>query len=357
MCTITPADHESPDLSALPTIIEHLAAHATTALCILGQRVGLLDALAQGPATADDLAARAGADARYALEWARGLAAADYLTFDRATSEFDLRTSHRMLLTDEGGPLSFAGLYDFIGTTHTGFDSLVAAIRTGDGIGQHTFPDRTPAALAHLTAGIYDHQLTGAWLPLVEDVHERLQAGARVAEIGCGGGHALATLAGAYPASTFVGYDAFAPALTGAADLAANRGVEQRVRFVEHDATASLPEQADIVLAFDVLHDSADPDAILATMRDSLLDDGVSLVVEPPSADDPADNIGPFSTINYHASLSYCLPVSLAAGGPGLGTCGLPESALRSRALDAGFAQVDHVPTDHPTLALYCVRP
>ena len=59
----------------------------------------------------------------------------------------------------------------------------------------------------------------------------------------------------------------------------------------------------------------------------------------------------------YGLSLAYCLPVSLAEGGAGLGTLGLPESRLSELATEAGFSKVRRVPIDDPFNSVYELTP
>jgi hypothetical protein len=59
----------------------------------------------------------------------------------------------------------------------------------------------------------------------------------------------------------------------------------------------------------------------------------------------------------YGVSILYCMSTSLANGGHGLGTCGLPPARVRELCERAGFASVERIPLDDPMNALYAVRP
>ena len=56
-------------------------------------------------------------------------------------------------------------------------------------------------------------------------------------------------------------------------------------------------------------------------------------------------------------SLLYCLPVSRAAGGPGLGSLGLPPTRLAEFAGAAGFPSVRRVLDVPPAHRLFELRP
>jgi 2-polyprenyl-3-methyl-5-hydroxy-6-metoxy-1,4-benzoquinol methylase len=208
-----------------------------------------------------------------------------------------------------------------------------------------------------MSATWLDSMLVGHWLPAVPGMVPRLAEGARVADVGCGGGHALVLLATAFPNSRFVGYDAFGENVARARASAAAAGVSDRVAFVEAEATGSLDGPFDLVTAFDVLHDAPNLDGLLRSIRTSLCPDGVLLVLESQGTDDPVDNRGPAATVLYATSVLYCVPTSLAEGGEGLGTLGLPAGQIRDHCGRAGFRSVRPVPGMGPFNALYEVRP
>src|SRR5205085_891500 len=128
--------------------------------------------------------------------------------------------------------------------------------------------------------------------------------------------------------STFVGYDNFEGQLVLARRAAAEAGVSDRVRFELPDGASGLPERFDVISTFDVVHDAVDPPALLGALRRALHPGGTYLMLEMNSADDPDDNVGPLATLLYGVSVLYCMTTSLAHGGAGLGTCGLPVARV-----------------------------
>jgi SAM-dependent methyltransferase len=323
-------------------------------LAELGDRLGLFRALAeQGPMTAAELAAAAAVDERYTLEWARGLRAAGYLEA-AGDGRFSLPPEHAQVLAAEGGPAFLGGAYQLTFGYLRTLDRLTEAFRSGGGVPQSAYPGETWEGMYRFSRPLYDNALVQRWIPAAGDLAERLRAGARCADVGCGSGLALIRLAQAFPRSTFVGYDAFEGQLELARRHAAEAGAA--VRFERLDAAGGLPERYDVIFAFDVVHDAADPERLMAAIHGGLEHGGALLLLEMRSADDPAENVGPLATIQYGVSIAYCMTTSLAHGGAGLGTCGLPPARVRELCARAGFADVRELEIDDPFNALYLAR-
>jgi SAM-dependent methyltransferase len=177
-------------------------------------------------------------------------------------------------------------------------------------------------------------------VPLVPGLGARLAAGVRVADVGCGTGHAMVLLAGAYPASTFVGYDLAADAVARARSEAAAAGLAN-ARFEVRDAAGlTVDEPFDVVFVFDAIHDQVDPAAVLARIHAALAPGGTFVMVEPRASSDLAGNLAnPLAPMLYSVSTLHCLTVSLAGGGAGLGAAWGEELALAMLA-EAGFGDV-----------------
>ena len=187
----------------------------------------------------------------------------------------------------------------------------------------------------------YKNFLLQQWLPSMPDLIEMLERGVDVADVGCGTGTALLYMAEAFPQSRFVGYDAFAPQVEGANQQAVERGMADRVRFEVLDASVGLPRSFDVITTFDVIHDMAQPQAALRNIREHLAPGGIYVLQEITSADAVQENLGPQATIKYGMSIGYCMTTSLANGGEGLGTLGMPERVARELCLAAGFSSVE----------------
>ncbi len=338
-------------------VLTDTAAAATVALAALGDRLGLFAALAEhGPATSGELATRTGTDERYVREWAAGMVATGYLTRDRVDGRVALPAAHVAALATEAGPAFFGGVHqELVGALQT-YHLVADAFRSGGGVAPADLHEDVYRGTARFTAAWHEHLLVQQWLPLVPDVEALLRAGARVADVGTGEGRGAIRLAQAFPACTVVGYDLHAPNVERARRNASAAGVADRVRFETRDAADGLPERFDLITTFDVVHDVVDPQRLLRAVHDALVPGGVQLCLEINCADRAEDNVGPIATLLYGFSVLYCMTASLADGGVGLGTLGLPERRLRALAEGAGFAEVRRLEIDNPFNSLYALR-
>jgi len=327
-------------------------------MAVLGDRLGLFKDLAErGPATSAELAERAGVDERYALEWLRAMASAGYLEHDPGSERFTLPPEQALAFAAEASPVFVGGAYQMLPEIFRPFDRLTEAFRQGGGVSQDAFGPAFWEGMERFSAGMFENQLLQQWIPAMPDVEEKLTRGARVADVGCGSGRALIKLAGAFPASQFVGYDAFEGQFARARRNADAAGVGDRVRFELLDAAAGLPERFDVITTFDVIHDAVDPRGLLGAIHTALEPDGAYVMLEVNSADDPAENVGPLASMFYGFSVFYCMTTSLAHGGEGLGTVGLPEAKVRELASETGFSAVRRLPVDDPFSIVYEIKP
>ncbi|WP_053227739.1 methyltransferase [Solirubrobacter soli] len=344
---------DEPPTPFAATVFGDIAATMTTVLAVLGDRLGLFRSLARdGAASSSELAARASVSERYAREWLRGMTAAGYL--ERAGERFVLPRSHVDVLAAEAGPSFVAGAYEALGGELAMLDHITRAFRSGAGVALADYPSATFDGQRRVSLPWYRHELVQEWIPAA-GLHQRLAAGAHVADVGCGAGEALIALAAAYPRSTFVGYDSFPTVIEHARAAAEAAQVGDRVRFESLDAAAGLPDTYDVITAFDVLHDSSDPEALLRTIARALRPGGTHLLLELNCADDPAENVGPLAALLYGISLLYCLPTSLHSGSPGLGACGCPPERVHELCAQAGFTRIEHVAIKNPMNLLYAM--
>ncbi|HEY7633419.1 MAG TPA: class I SAM-dependent methyltransferase [Thermoleophilaceae bacterium] len=337
-------------------VVGDVAATMTSVLCALGDKVGLFAALAKGgPATSAELAERAGADERYVREWAHGLATAGYLQL--AGGRFVLPPAQAEVLANEGGPMFLGGGYQEIAGMFQVIGRVAEAFRAGGGVPQAAYPDDAYDGMSRFTRAWFDHRLVADWLPLVPGLSERLERGASWADVGCGAGRAVIRLAQEFPASTFVGFDAFPAQVERARRMAQESGVAERVSFEVADAARGLPGSFDVISTFDVVHDAVDPAGLVAGIRRSLTDDGSYLLLDINCANDPAENEGPIATLMYGFSVLYCMTTSLAHGGAGLGTCGCPPAVVQDLGTSAGFGSIRELPIEDPFNRLYELKP
>jgi SAM-dependent methyltransferase len=203
----------------------------------------------------------------------------------------------------------------------------------------------------------FDGLLVDAWLPLAPGLTDELRRGIRVADVGCGTGHALVVLGKAFPASSFVGYDLARDAIERARAEAAAEGLEN-VRYEVLDAASlDVDEPFDAAFVFDAIHDQAQPATVLARIHAALRPGGAFFMVEPRASSNLEDNVEhPFAAWLYSVSTLHCMTVSLAEGGAGLGTVWGEQLACQMLA-DVGFVDVVvHEAPEDPLNSLYLSR-
>jgi len=350
-----PAVDEQAVEEFLGRVIADSAGVMTVIMSTIGDRLGLFAVLAEGAVSPAELAHRAGVDERYAREWCRVLASAGYIEHDAPSGTFRLPPPHAAVLADDG-LASSGGIHATYRALMGMIDPVEDAFRTGAGVPYDAYGPGFWAGLERLTGANFDHLLVQEWVPAIDGLEDRLVAGGDVADIGCGTGRALIRLAQAYPNSRFRGFDLTPEVVERARAAAEEAGVGDRVEFTVHDVARGIPGQYDLVTTFDVIHDSADPAAIVRTARGAVRQDGVWIVLEIHAHDHLDDAAGPLGTLLYGISVMHCMSVSIAQGGAALGTCGVPESVLRQLCLEAGFASVRRF-HESPFDVVYEVRP
>jgi SAM-dependent methyltransferase len=340
-------------------LFEDLLGAMTTFSVYLGDRLGLYTALASGgPATASELAARAGIHERYAREWLEQQAVDGILEADRegdgSRRAYTLPEGHAAVLADLESPFSFAPFAKVVAASGIQLPKLLEAYRSGTGVPWDAFGNDVREGQGDANRPLFLHQLAQEYLPLIRDVDERLSSerAARVADIGCGMGWSSIGIAKGYPNVTVDGYDLDAPSIETARRHAGEHGVADRVHFHERDA-AEAEGTYDLVIAFECLHDMPRPVEVLRTMRRLAGGSGAVVVMDERAADTFAAPGDAVERLLYGYSLLICLPDSMShSPSAATGTVMRPLT-LRSYALDAGFADIEVLPIENDFFRFY----
>ena len=322
----------------LGRFVTDLGATGAAGAVVVGHRLGLYTALAEGPATPEQFAERTGCHPRYLTEWLRGQAAGGYIDYDPATGAFSLTEEQAYCLVDPNGPNVSAAFRAVVGYLRAE-PRITEAFRTGAGVGWHEHDEDVFVGIDAFYRPGYVAELVPNWIPALDGVDARLTAGARVADLGCGLGSTSVLMAQAYPRSTVVGSDYHSESIELARKKAAEAGVADRVSFEVTRAQTFTGGDYDLVTMFDCLHDMGDPLGAARRIHDALTPDGTWLLVEPFTADTVEGNFNPVGRLYYAGSTFLCVPNALSqSGGHALGAQA-GEAAIRQVATAAGFTR------------------
>lgn len=303
----------------------------------VGHRTGLYDALAElDPATSDEIAERTGLQERYIREWLAGQLAGGIVEYDAEAGTWWLPRENALSLTRAAGAHNLGILASAVSRFGEVEDDVVRAFREGGGVSWQRL-ERIQEWQPELTSAVFDVE---AVLGLVPGLVELLREGIDVLDVGCGLGHASLRIADAYPASRVLGVDQAAKSIAAAGAEAERLGLGD-VRFEQRDAAELEPGSADLVLAFDVVHDLARPYETLAAIRTALRPGGVFVMAEHALSSRPEQNVGhPLAAALYTVSLFHCMTASLSEHGEGIGLA-WGEERIRPALAEAGFAEVE----------------
>lgn len=317
-----------------------MGAAINAALVLLGDRLGLYKAMAgAGPMTPAQVAMKTGTVERYVREWLCAQAAGGYVTYDAAAQTFTLPDEQAMALAVENSPAFIPGAYQIIASVILDEPKIRAAFKTGAGVGWHEHDCNLFEGTERFFRPGYSAHLISEWIPALDHMAAKLQAGAAVADVGCGYGASTILMAQSYPKSKFFGFDNHAPSIDWARASALRAGVADRVTFSTASAKAFPGRDYDLVAFFDCLHDMGDPVGAAAHVRQSLRPDGTWMIVEPYANDRLEDNLNPVGRIFYAASTMICTPASLSQEvGLGLGAQA-GEARLKEVVTKGGFSR------------------
>ena len=322
---------------------------------VVGDRLGLYRALAERPVLPAELAQSTGTATRYVDEWLRGQAAGGYVTYDPALGTYALTPEQAFALTDPEGAVFAPGAFQLALGALRSEPRVTESFRTGAGIGWHEHDDEVFDGCERFFRPGYAANLVESWLPALDGVVDRLHAGARVADIGCGHGASTELMARAYPESSFTGSDYHEGSIAQARKRIAEAGLDGRVSFDVASAQDFTGGPYNLVTSFDCLHDMGDPLGAARHVRDLLAPGGTWMVVEPSASAGVADNLNPVGRVYYSFSTFLCVPNALSQdGGYSLGAQA-GEEPLARLAGDAGFSRFRRV-AETPFNLVYAAR-
>ena len=322
-------------------MVGDMGAALSGSLVITGVKLGLYRILAeQGPLTSKQLADGAGISERYAREWLAAQAASGFIDHHRETSAFSMNPEQQMALAKEDSPVYVAPAFELIASAYIDEPKITNAFLTGEGVGWHEHHECLLRGTEKFFRPGYRAHLVSAWLPAIDGAIEKLQSGAKVADIGCGCGASTIVMARAFPASQFVGFDYHEPSIERARQAALEEGDPPNLRFEIAKAKDAPGSDYDLVACFDCLHDMGDPVGASRHVLTMLKPDGIFVLVEPFAGDSLSDNLNPVGRMYYSASTMICTPGSLAQEvGLALGAQA-GEARLTEVLEEAGFSRV-----------------
>jgi SAM-dependent methyltransferase len=309
-------------------------------LVLIGDRLGLYRALAEhGPVSSTELAAHTATHERYVLEWLNAQAASGYVRYLADSGRYALTPEQALVFAHEDSPAFIVGAFQTALAAGRILGKLTDAFRTGAGIGWHEHDHELFHGIARFFRASYTGNLVQSWIPSLDGVEAKLQAGVRVADIGCGHGASTILMAQAYPASQFIGFDFHGASVAAANERAQQAGVADRCHFEVASAKDFPGRNYDFVTVFDALHDMGDPAGASRHVLSALAPEGSWMIVEPYAGDRVEENLNPVGRAYYAGSTMICTPCSLSQEvGLALGAQA-GEARMRTVVTSAGFTR------------------
>jgi SAM-dependent methyltransferase len=333
-----------------------LGATVHAGMVVIGEKLGLYKALAAGAMTSAELAAKTGTDERYVREWLASQAAGGYVTYDEKTNRFSLTDEQAFALANEDSPAYVPGAFQLALGSLAAVPRIAESFRSGAGMGWGEHDENVFHGCEKFFRPGYAANLVSSWIPALEGVKQKLEAGARVADVGCGKGASTLLMAKAFPKSHFFGFDYHDASIEGARTSAKREGVADRVSFEVAKAKEYPGKDYDLVTVFDCLHDMGDPVGAAKHVLGTLRKDGTWMIVEPFANDGLKDNLNPVGRVYYSFSTLLCTPCSRSQE---VGLClgaQSGEARIRDVVTSAGFSRFRRA-TETPFNIVYEARP
>lgn len=297
--------------SLVGSVLHDLGGAFSVPLVQIGERLGIYEMLStRGPCTAGELAELMSLAERYLQEWLCAQAASNYITYDADTAQFSMTPEQSFVFANRQSPFYLAPAFGAAAAFQDNEPQVRKAFQSGEGVSWGDQTQCLSCAVARFFRPGYENHLTQSWLPAIDGMIQRLEQGAKVADIGCGHGITTVIMAQAFPNSEFIGLDFHEHSIEEARKHATAHNLSN-LRF-EVSRAKEMPGKFDLVTLFDCLHDMGDPVGGMKHIRDSLNTDGACMIVEPMASDNTAENLNPIGRMYYSASTMVCVPTSLA---------------------------------------------
>jgi SAM-dependent methyltransferase len=323
----------------------------------LGDRLGWYAMLAaEGPMTAAELAHRTGTVERYAREWLEHQAVAGYVVAEirPESTRFGLPAEYAEVLVNGDSLAYLAPLARLTTATGNRMSELVDAYRSGGGVSWRQLGVDAREAQSYANRPMYLGQLASEFLPQIPDLHQLLQSGARVADVGCGEGWSSIAMALGYRQITVDGFDIDTDSVIAAQRNAAASEVSDRVTVTAADVqNDELTDTYDAVFAFECVHDLSDPVSFLSTMRRIAKPGAPIIVMDERTADTFSPDAGPVEQLLYGFSITCCLPDGMSDGDSAATGTVMRHSTLDEYARSAGFDGAVVLDIEHDIFRFY----
>ena len=349
-----------PDMDKLQAFlgrfVNDLGAAVHAGMVVIGENLGLYKALAERPMTAKELAAKTKTDERYLLEWLASQAAGGYITYEEKTNKFSLNAEQAFTLANEDSPAYLPGAFKIALASLAAVPRITDWFRTGAGMGWHEHVDGVFHGCEKFFRPGYAANLVSTWIPSLEGVKEKLEKGAKIADVGCGKGASTRLMAKAFPKSQFIGFDYHDKSIEGARESAKREDLGSRIEFKVAKAKDFPGKDYDFVTVFDCLHDMGDPAGAAKHIRQSLAKDGTWMIVEPFANDQMKDNMNPVGRVYYSFSTLLCTPCSRSQEVAMCLGAQAGEARIREIVTGAGFTRFRRA-AETPFNIVYEARP
>lgn len=325
------------------TLIDTLNKTAQSFMISIGHRSGLFDTMgSMDYATSETIANQSKLNERYVREWLGAMVTGGIVEYLPESKTFKLPAEHAAYLIRNAGADNMGVFMQYAAVMGEAEDDILRCFKEGGGVPYSKF-HRFHEVMAEDSGQSVLSSLESHILPLVPELAEKMKAGIKMLDVGCGSGRIINRLAFLFPKTNFTGMDLSEEAIVRAAKEAKASALSN-VEFIVKDLSdfdESAPvETYDFITTFDAIHDQGKPLNVLKGIYRALKKDGIYLMQDISGTSHlENDKDHPIGTFLYTISCMHCMTVSLAQNGEGLGAM-WGEEKTREYLSMAGFTSV-----------------